>query len=260
MTIDFAEITIYELLALILAGIAIIIPIIQWAWKKWMVRPVLLHLPTGRAFLFINRSGSYMQIEGVFQAEKKSITIKNMALKVVRAKDDKALNLTWSTFTSPVNQRVGGNYTSVTETAHPFCIAADSVACAFTEFADIYNSAGKAIQPFYEELSREAARVSLLNKPYDEVYSKYIACNVYNSAKEAMKKEFFWEIGQYNAILEVKYEKASKCFNYEFSVTPEDYNRLQQNLNMTLLCPLKDQYMMPYNMQTVQVEIKGKTL
>jgi hypothetical protein len=258
MTVDFTKITIYELLALILAGIAIIIPIIQWAWKKWIVRPVLLHLPTGRAYLFINKSGSYMQIEGVFEAKKKPITIKNIALKVIRAKDDKVLNLTWSTFTSPVNQRIGGNYTSVTETAHPFCIEADSIACAFTEFADIYNSAGKTLRPFYEKLTQEISETSISNQSYDQMYSKYITCDTYSCAKEAMKKEFFWEIGQYQAILEVKYGKKLKCFYYEFSVTSEDYTRLQENLERTLLCPLKDQYMMPYDMQTVQVEIKEK--
>ena len=113
--------TIYELFALILSIIAILIPIIQWAWKKWVIKPVLYHLPTGRAYLFINRSGSYIQIEGVFEAKNKPISVKNVALKVLRVKDDKVLNLRWSTFTSPMSQRMGGNYSSITETAHPTC-------------------------------------------------------------------------------------------------------------------------------------------
>ena len=140
MSINFSEITIYELFALILSIIAILIPIIQWAWKKWVIKPVLYHLPTGRAYLFINRSGSYIQIEGVFEAKNKPISVKNVALKVLRVKDDKVLNLRWSTFTSPMSQRMGGNYSSITETAHPIRIDGNSMICAFIEFADFYDS------------------------------------------------------------------------------------------------------------------------
>ena len=91
MVIDFSRITIYEIFALILSIIAILIPIIQWAWKKWIIKPVLYHLPTGRAYLFINRSGSYIQIEGVFEAKNKPTSVKNVTLKVLRVKDDKVL-------------------------------------------------------------------------------------------------------------------------------------------------------------------------
>jgi hypothetical protein len=258
MTIDFSRITIYELAALILAIIAILIPIIQWMWKKWVVKPEIFHLPTGRAYLFVNWSGSYIRIDGVLEAQKKDVTIKNIALKIIRLKDDKVLNLTWSTFTSPVKHQTGGSYTSVTEIAHPFCISANSMACVFTEFADIYNSAGKILQPYLDRLTQEVKDVNMLNQSYEEVYPKYITCEAYYEAKAALEKEHFWEIGKYRADLEVKYGEETKQFDYEFSVTAEDYCRLQENLKKALLCPLKDRYVLSYEMQTVQVEIKEK--
>src|SRR5699024_11574136 len=62
MTIDFdTPMTFYELLAIILAVIAIIIPILQWIWKKWVIKPVLNHLITGRAFLRSEEHTSELQ-------------------------------------------------------------------------------------------------------------------------------------------------------------------------------------------------------
>lgn len=43
--------TLYEKLALIMSAIAILIPIIQWAWRKWAMKPILKYHPTGRASL-----------------------------------------------------------------------------------------------------------------------------------------------------------------------------------------------------------------
>ena len=93
MVIDFNKpMSFYELLAIILAAIAIIIPILQWIWKKWITKPILNHLITGRAFLFINRSGSYMQIEGVYDAQNKPVLIRKINLNLIRKRDEKALN------------------------------------------------------------------------------------------------------------------------------------------------------------------------
>lgn len=84
MTIDFdTPMTFYELLAIILSAIAIVIPIAQWIWKKWITKPILNHLITGKAFLFINRSGSYIQIEGVYDAQNKPVLIRKISLKLI---------------------------------------------------------------------------------------------------------------------------------------------------------------------------------
>ena len=258
MIIDFSKITIYEIFALILSTIAILIPIIQWAWKKWVVKPVLYHLPTGRAFLFINRSGSYMQIEGVFEAKNKPISVKNVTLKVLRVKDDKVLNLRWSTFASPVSQRIVGNYSSITETAHPIRIDADSILCAFTEFADFYDSFSKKFQPYYDALVQQMDKANPLNVSYDQAYPIYTSSEPYKIAKSLLDKELFWEIGQYEITLEAEYGKKKVQFFYKFSVNVDDYKRIESNLVETLAKPIKDLYMKPLAMQTVQVELNTK--
>lgn len=258
MTVDFTKITIYELLALILATIALLIPLVQWAWKKWAVKPILKHYPTGRAFLFINKSGSYMQIQGVYEAQNKPISVKNITLKVVRKKDDKALNLRWSSFTSPVNQRIVGNYASTTEIAHPFRIDADNIVCAFTEFADFFNSSEKTFQPFYTALVKEVKDLGVLNLPFGQACTKYKSVKSYAEAADALKNELFWEIGQYEVIMEVTHGKETSDFLYEFEVNSENYQHLLHNIDETLLSPLKDAYRVPYDMQVVQVELKNK--
>lgn len=56
MKIDFSTpMTFYELVAIILAAVAIIIPIAQAVWKKWFITAKLSFLPTGRALLFFNQ-------------------------------------------------------------------------------------------------------------------------------------------------------------------------------------------------------------
>ena len=258
MTIDFSKITIYEVFALILSIIAILIPIIQCAWKKWVIKPVLHHLPTGRAYLFINRSGSYIQIEGVFEAKNKPISVKNITLKVLRAKDDKVLNLRWSTFTSPVSQRIVGNYSSITETAHPIRIDADSIICAFIEFTDFYDSFSKTFQPYYDALIQQTDKINPLNASYDQAYQMYTLSNPYKMAQSLLEKELFWEIGQYEITLEAEYGEEKVPFFYKFSVNVDDYKRIESNLVETLIKPIKDLYGKPLAMQTVQVELRTK--
>ena len=258
MSINFSEITIYELFALILSIIAILIPIIQWAWKKWVIKPVLYHLPTGRAYLFINRSGSYIQIEGVFEAKNKPISVKNVALKVLRVKDDKVLNLRWSTFTSPMSQRMGGNYSSITETTHPIRIDGNSMICAFIEFADFYDSFSKTFQPYYDALAQQTDNINSLNLSYERACQIYTSSEPYKMAKSLLDKELFWEIGQYEITLEAEYGKEKVQFFYKFSVNADDYKRIELNLVETLAKPIKDLYMKPLAMQTVQVELNTK--
>ena len=132
MEIDFTTpMTFYELLAIILAAIAIIIPIAQAAWKRLIITPKLNFLPTGRVTLFFNQSGSYLRVDGVYEAENKPIAVKNISVTVTRKKDGQKLNLSWSSFISPVNQSMVGNYLQTTESAHPFRIEADSITSAW---------------------------------------------------------------------------------------------------------------------------------
>lgn len=260
MTIDFdTPMTFYELLAIILAVIAIIIPILQWIWKKWVIKPVLNHLITGRAFLFINRSGSYMQIEGVYDAQNKPILIRKISLKLIRKKDDKALNLAWSIFVSPINQQFVGNFASTTEMAHPFRIEQNSMVSAFTQFSDSFNSSERTFHPFYEKLEKEASKFINSEYSYDEALQEYTKTNTYETALSALQKELFWEIGKYRATLQVEYDHKTTNFIYEFEINAETSDLLSHNVKETLIAPLKDIYKVPYSFKSVQVELREDT-
>ena len=79
MKFDFSvPMTIYEFLAIVLSAIAILIPIFQAIWKKWIIKEKLNFLPTGRIALFFNQSGSYIRVDGVYEAENKTISVKNI--------------------------------------------------------------------------------------------------------------------------------------------------------------------------------------
>lgn len=251
-----APMTTYEKLAIALSVIAILIPIIQWAWKKWVTKPILKHLATGRAYLFFNKSGSYLRFEGVFEAERKPITVKNIELKVVNKQNSHALNLSWSVFTSPVNQQIVGNYAFTTETAHPFRVEEDSVVCAFIEFTDFYESAAKAFNPFFTSLFNEARSLQQNGLSYEEAYSNYIKQKSYDNARNEFYQHFFWAIGEYLATLEVEYGKKKVRFIYEFEVNESTNERLMSNLNETLLIPLKSVYGMQSSMQSVPIAVR----
>lgn len=257
MTIDFkTPMTSYELLAIILAAVAIIIPIVQWLWKKWITKPKLNHLITGRAFLFINRSGSYMQIEGVYDAQNKPILIRKISLKLIRKKDDKALNLAWSIFVSPINQQFVGNFASTTGMAHPFRIEQNSMIPAFTEFSDLFNSSGRTFLPYYESLMEEASKLISKGYNFDQALDEYMKADTYEKALSALQKELFWEIGKYMAILQVDYDHKITNFIYEFEINVETSDLLSHNVKETLIAPLKDVYKVPYSFKSVQVELR----
>lgn len=152
MKIDFSTITVYELIALILSFIAIMIPIVQWAWNKWIVKPILKLLPTGKINPYFNRSGSYLGIESVYEAINKPITVKHIALKIIRCRDEKKLNQVWSSFWSPITQRFSGNYSSTIEGAHPFRIEKNSITTAFTEFEDLHNTLQRSLAEYDKDV------------------------------------------------------------------------------------------------------------
>lgn len=66
----------YEGVSVVLSIIAIIIPIVQWLWKKLVQKPKVKYYPNGKAMLFFNHSGSYVRIDGVLEAINQPVSIK----------------------------------------------------------------------------------------------------------------------------------------------------------------------------------------
>lgn len=251
-----AQMTVYEKWALILSIVAIVIPIIQAIWKKWIVCAKLTYMPTGRGILYFNQSGSYIRLDGVYGSEHKPVYIKKISAKITRQKDERKLNLTWSSLISPVNQNMVGNYLQTTESAHPFRIDADSVACAFTEFADPYDSFGKKFKLTTEPLFSKIQKYQQKQTEYSAALSDYKNSPEYETAKQLAEKEFFWEIGKYDIDIEVLYGKKVKHFGCTFNVNEQENAMLIQNIEESLLSPLKDLYRIGRNYSSALIEVQ----
>ena len=257
--IDFTtKMSIYELLALIVSVVALVAPIIKWVWKKWIKKVQLNYLPNGTASLFFNQSGSYLRIDGVYEAINKAVSIKNITISVKRKRDDAKLNLSWSCFISPVNQSLVGNYVQTTEKAHPFRIDVDSIACAFIEFADPFDSAGKAFRLNTKELFARAQKSTVFHRNYDEAVVAYCKTTEYSQAIKNVEKDFFWEIGKYDIVICAEFGKEKKEFCFSMSVDEESHTKLRENVIESLVAPLKKEYGIAWHFQNATVEIMEK--
>lgn len=247
--------TVYEKWALILSVTALLIPIIQWAWKKWIVSVRVKYYPTGQATLFFNQSGSYIRLNGVLEAERKAATIKKMSIVLTRKRDDRKLNLVWSYLISPVNASMLGNYVQSSEAAHPFRVEADSVACAFVEYSDPSDSSGKKIRSICADLLPLIMQV-VQNHTYDEALTALSKSPEYLDAKNNVFGDFYWEIGQYMVDVSVEYGKQkTKTFSFDFTVSEQDYNDLRSNIDESLIAKLKDFYSVRWSFRSPMVEI-----
>ena len=259
MTLDFSKpMTAYEFLAIILAAVAIIIPIVQMIWKKWILQTKLNFYPTGRSLLFFNQSGSYIRIDGVYEAVHKSISVKKIGIRVIRQKDEVKLNLSWSSFISPINQNMIGTYVKTTEAAHPFRIESDSIMCTFTEFGDPFDAYGKNFKLNTDVLFNEIPKIKKEYPDYNQASAIYIQKKEYSDARNFLEKDLFWEIGKYTVEIDVEYNNTNKKFIYEISVGENDFKGLSSNLDEALLSPLKSAYGIQWNYYTAIVELGNK--
>lgn len=250
--------TIYEILAICISVVALLVPLFQWIWKKWISKAKLNYYPTGQACLYFNQSGSYLRIDGVFEALKKPIALKNVDLHIRRQKDGQNLNLTWSSFISPVSQNIAGNFSQIIEHAHPFRIEAESIACAFIEFGDQFNASGKIIAKELDVLDKKIKFSKGNGKNYETVLEEYRTLPEFATAKTTLEKEFYWEIGKYDVDIEVRYEKKTVHFYYQIIIDETQNTELKQNIEESLISPIKDFYRIPRNYKNIRIELQEK--
>ena len=179
-------------------------------------------------------------------------------MQVIRKKDDAVLNLQWSTFFNPANQKILGAVASMSETAHPFRIEANNVVCAFTEFADFYRFSEKAIQPSIDSLVADLNKMDLNGKNYAAALEEYGSIESYKTARDAINKELFWVEGEYEIKIVAEYGNSNKEFCYNFAVSKENCTDLLYNIDEVLALYLKNIYRVPGGIKTVQVELTGK--
>lgn len=250
--------TITTVLSIIAICVSILIPLTQWIWKRWIVSEKVTFYPTGLAMLFFNQSGSYIHFNGVIESERKATTIKKMSLVITRKNDERKLNLVWSYLISPVNQKMLGNFVQTTEMAHPFRVEADSVACAFVEYSNPTDSAGKKIRRICNDLFSTIQPINP-NQPYMETITALSKSPDYIDAKNNLLTEFFWEIGRYTAEVTVEFGKTrKKAFIYEFEVSEQNSLDLRKNIDESLNAKVKDFYRVPLAFTSPMVEISVK--
>ena len=252
----------YESISLTISIVAIIltflIPILQWIWRNWIVSAKVKYYPTGQASLFFNQSGAYMRINGIIESERKATTIKIIKITVTRKKDERKLNLIWSYLISPISQNMLGNFIQTQEMAHPFRIESDSIACAFVEYSDFSDSSGIKIRNICANLMSEMHEITQ-EQNYNQALSKFLISPSYIDARSQITNEFFWEIGKYTVDIVVEYGKQNiKNFLCEFSVSEQDYFKLQKNIDEILIAQLKLYYHVKPDFYYPMIEISAR--
>lgn len=246
----------YETIAVILSTVAILIPIIRWAVRKWLIKAELFFYPTGHTYLYFDQIGSYLRIDGVYEARNKPVVIRNMTVQVIRKKDNATRIRQWNSFVNPANQTVMGAVTSMTEAAHPFRIEADSVMCAFTVFTDFYASSQKSLQQFFEASSEVAMKLESNQMPFAMARNQFVNSPEYIKLQEQLKKECFWEISKYDVIIITEYENRKKEFKYKFEITKDTMDIISCNIEETAFAKLNELYRIPNNYKLASVDIE----
>ena len=77
----------YEIIATILAVIALIQPWAIAAWKKFFKPLKITFIPSAKILLYYNSNGAYIYLGGVIEAKDRPAVIKNISAKVIRQND-----------------------------------------------------------------------------------------------------------------------------------------------------------------------------
>ena len=243
------------LLSIAAIAISILVPLVQWLYREKR-KAILKYYPTGHALAYCNLSGSYIRIDGVFEALRRAISLKKVSICITREKDEKKLNLEWYKLCSPASQSFMGMQASAEELAHPFRIDADHVACAFIEFSDPTDSAGKAIRLEYNNLLDECKKIKLSEPDYNKAVLLLKNTESYKTLKSALRKELFWEIGNYHATITANFADKDTVFTIITSVSESQYSQFLLGIEELCVYQLKNLYGMQGNYQSVLLDIR----
>lgn len=251
-------ITTYELIAIAISVIALLIPVGKWIYDKFIKKLMFDFLPSGMITLYHNRSGSYISLGGVYEAKNKSTTVKKITATIIRKSDNATLPLVWSTFPSPVYKSIAGNYETSFETAHPFKVEADTLVPVFIEFSKEETNAdeetNKILTPVVQASSVILAR-SDINVALADTNVKQL--KEYNDAKLALNDMFFWKTSKYELIISTQHGNSmlEKTYNFELSI--EEPNKLRENIDNLLVIHVANHYGMSLNMNSIRKSFKG---
>lgn len=247
--------TIYEIVATVIAGLALIQPWVIALCKMIFLKIKVSFLPSAKIKLFYNRSGSYLNMGGVIESKNQSSIIKNICAKVIRQKDKAELKLNWSSFISPVNQTIGNNYVTSNENARPFKIAANELLPVFVEFANDDDKANNRLFEIYNEIALECNRIIKKNINFEQAVSELSNLAKYKKFRQELLEDFYWKESDYVIELVITYnEKCRVVYKYKFNISKQESTSLKENIDKALQSELNRLYAMPYNFACPQKE------
>ena len=77
-------------------------------------------------------------------------------------------------------------------------------------------------------------------------------------ALSLIEKDYFWDIGTYDIAIITKFNKSTATFCYSMMVDESSYKALHDNIDESLVAPLKKEYNVRWNFQNAIVEISKK--
>lgn len=240
MKFDFSvPITGYEIIAIGISILALIIPGIIWILKKFFINTKLEIYPTNQLKLLYNESGSYINIDFSIECKYKNVIIQNIETTITRESDGKKLELIQSIFKSPVYSSIGSNYLSSNETAHPFKIESNGLQNIFLEES---NKNSETISKL-SEIHNSKLKDFTISNNYDGDIVKFKNKDNYNEMYAKLYEELFWKKGKYTMQLIVKYNKDKQLIKkYYFEIDEKEAKLFENNVEEALLCRLKNIY------------------
>lgn len=252
-TISPVVMTPYEVIATILAVIALIQPWVIAAWKKFFRPLKVSFIPSAKIKLYYNRSGAYIYLGGVIEAKNRPAVIRDISAKVVRQCDKAELAMDWSSFMVPVFQSVGGNSITTSEIARPFMIGANGLNPIFVEFANLDTQTVDRLAKIYEKLILESKRISNINTPFEQAKDQLQAIPEYQSFREELLENFYWKVSDYQIELSISHsDSKNEIYKYRFSLNQDEINEFRKNIDEAMLCELKTLYYQPINLSIFQ--------
>lgn len=232
MTIDFSKpMTVYELLALLLSALALFLPLLKYFYNRYFRKIKISFYPSGRMTVYFNKSGPYVSIGGVYEVKHKPAVIREVTAQIVRKTDQATLNLSWSTFSSPIVTKKAGGYETTFETAHPFKLDANALGPAFIEFENTTEDIAKLIEETTTPVFWKSMNIII---PPGNIPSAIQELRDSTEARDAfisINDLFFWKPSKYDLILNTKYNTSTDVTRYSFELSEEESNKLRTNIN-----------------------------
>lgn len=241
--------TTYEIIATIIAILALLQPWIIKFWERFFRKIQVNFIPSAKIKLYYNRSGAYVYLGGVIEAKNKVAVIKDIAVKVVRKKDKAELLLDWSSFMIPVFQSVGGNAVTTSEIARPFKVEAGSLYPVFIEFTSTNIQENDRLTEIYSTIASELACIMRQNLTMDQAKNVLASSKNYQVFRDELLQNFYWKADDYVIELTITYnDTKTQQYRFKFSIDTNEATAFKENIEKSLQCAVDEIYRVPTNL------------